>query len=80
MANGDINAGVPKDFLVPDIRYAPRSRRHLCTDTHFKRPWVSIMQCLNITVLIFQQSKYLFPRHIIRRVVKDERGLSCNKY
>ena len=32
MTNGDLNAGVPKDSLVPDFRYAPRSRRHLCTE------------------------------------------------
>eukprot|EP00731_Ephydatia_muelleri_P006743 Em0003g991a len=65
--DGDHNAGVPQDFLVPDFRNAPDP------DDIFALRWGKSLYMKNFPHFKRKtlDKHYPFPRHIIRRVVKD---------
>ncbi|KAL5494242.1 hypothetical protein EMCRGX_G015533 [Ephydatia muelleri] len=65
--DGDLNAGVPQDFLVPDFRNAPDP------DDIFALRWGKSFYMKNFPHFKTKtlDKHYPFPRHIIRRVVKD---------
>ena len=72
--DGDLNAGVPQDLLVPDFRNAPDpddifalrwgKSFYMKNFPHFKRKTLELAFYSDLNF-------YPFPRHIIRRVVKD---------